>query len=68
MPNGNRSPYRIASGQPPSPLHSSDSETTWYEKNQWKALRVRDRLVLNKLVPQILRCHDELILNIAQYV
>ena len=68
MSNGGRSPYRITSGQPPSPLHSSDSETTWYEMNQWRACVVRDHLVFNMRVPQILRGHDEVILNIAQYV
>ena len=68
MPNGGRSPYRIASGHPPLPVHTSDSETTWYEKTQLRALLVRDRLLLNMLAPRILRGHNEVIPNIAQYV
>jgi hypothetical protein len=38
MPNGNRDPFRISNGEPPSPLHTSDSETTYEEKMRYEIL------------------------------
>ena len=41
MPNGTRTPYRIISGRPPSPAHTSDSEDTANEKCEYKASSMR---------------------------
>ena len=38
MSNGPRSPFRIGSGHPPSPLHTSDSEDTWNHKARWVSI------------------------------
>ena len=42
MPNGNREPYRLVPDYgPPSPLHTSDSEDTWNQKQRWRYLALR---------------------------
>ena len=41
MPNGTRTPYRIISGRPPSPAHTSDSEDTANEKYEYQARSMR---------------------------
>ena len=38
MPNGHRDPYRILSGESPSPAHTSDSEETFHQKRRYHAL------------------------------
>ena len=51
MPNGHRVSFRLAlCNDPPSPMHSSDSEDTWMDKLRWhfivkKVLRRWRRLV-----------------------
>jgi len=54
MPNGHRSPYRVSSGEPPSPAHTSDSEETWVNKQEFAMVarllkRIRENSVASDL-------------------
>ena len=37
MPNGHRTPYRISNDEPPSPVHTSDSDETFENKTRYAA-------------------------------
>lgn len=68
MPNGERVPYRVESGLPPSPAHTSDSETTEEEKREWWAIRICLKTIANRLLPTIIIQQEEILLNIARFL
>ena len=43
--------YRISSGLPPSPLHTSDSEETWTDKLEWHVRKAMAQLSALRLFP-----------------
>jgi len=68
MPNGHRIPYRLDSGLPPSPAHTSDSETTEEDKKEWRATQRYNKAVANRLFPMMLTHLDDVLLNIARFL
>ena len=68
MPNGERVPYRVESGLPPSPAHTSDSETTEEQKTEWWAIRIRLKIIANRLLPRIIIQREEILWNIARFL
>ena len=68
MPNGHRISYRLDSGVPPSPAHTSDSETTEEEKKEWRATQMCNKTITNRLFPMILIHHADVLLNIARFL
>ena len=68
MPNGHRMSYRLDSGLPPSPAHTSDSETTGEEKRELRATQMCKKTIANRLFPMILTHNAGVLLNIARFL